>query len=110
MAIVTYEVVQPPTSAELQQQARDSISDERPTTRGLLDLVVRAIQDVPAPTDETLQVRMRSPELDHSGNIVRILGAGVLNANTEERFDSPSVAITLAPDSSQPALANIVRV
>lgn len=110
MAILEYKVAQPPTSAELAEQARIVMHAEDAAVRGLLTLVVTPKREFPAPEPEGLQMRILSQVFDAEGTMVKILGRGVLHFGTEASVPSESVIISLASDGGEAADARAVQV
>lgn len=109
MAILEYLVVEPPTSAELEAQALASLNVAEVAAKGLLHLVIRANHEVPKPTDESLELRIRRQEINPEGHVTSVLGNGAISADAETYFQSDSIVISLSPDGQQSARAHIVK-
>lgn len=108
MPIKFYEVVEPPTSAELEAMALEVMQEQDTALKGLLNVVLRS-QDEPDNGSEPLQMSIRRTEFDKFGQMSTILGPGTLNAGTEAGTHSDSVRLKLSTDNgSEPALASLV--
>jgi hypothetical protein len=111
MAILEYLVSEPPTSTELEAQVLASLDMGNMAARGILNLMIRAVnRDIPAPTNESLLLRIRRQEINEQGIATTILGEGIVNPESEANFQSDSIVIELAEDGELPARARVVKV
>lgn len=108
MPVVEYLVANPSTSAELEAQALTALRHEDVALKGLLNVVVRAKREVPAPVDEPLLMRIRRREYADNGHATTILGETAEDTDPATSLQSDSIIIRLSEDPSAPASAHIV--